>query len=287
MNAFTYPVLTDSDSSYVEGCSFSLKYWDNQISSEKITFFFDCHLSSTMLSRLIDENKAIVILSVTTSILRKAKEISLNEEKGKIEIDFQLPLIQDNEDFSFVAYIVSKEDQFIPWTEEFIAFYPKNVGYFVKKNDILAISNSEAIIYSSTANDFFKLRTVENQNGSGVKFGCTQENVIEIKVGSDFSKHYSMIKGNKAVRNLINAHLVFEALLYVILKIRAEDPNTNGFRSKEWFISLRRLCEASDIDLEVDLLNGDDDIDSMFSLIQKITNNQLEESLVNFSEPKE
>ncbi len=280
MNNYPYPVLAPLDSGYNEEIKFELNCTKQMIGKKELECELSYVLSSVFLKNLIEDEKAELYVKVKTSVVTKMYKCLSN----RISINYED--IAESDTIGITLYIVAKENCIIKNNSELNEIYGDDYEYALRPNDILAISNTEELIYNLNGNDFIKFFASEEQNGKGIKIDCDGSNYIRIVIGTEFNTAYVNVKGDIELRNIINTNLVFECFVYILIEIA---QNKDEYHENDWYTALDQLMGTLDVgdtnmDIEtfIDIANDGDRINMeyIFKIAQELINNELENSMI-------
>ena len=160
----------------------------------------------------------------------------------------------------------------------------------IHKNQLLAISNSESLSYSTRNNDFIKFSTSEKMNGKGYVISF-ETNFINVTIGNKLNAAYGVIKNNrKYVCPIFDSHLVFEVFVYTLMELV---QNYDDYSESEWYKLFEQVfLQTAKYKTFQDFINSakDDsgiDMSLIYEMAHRMTNNQIENSLISLSKYEE
>lgn len=285
MNNYPYPVLTYGQSAYKDAYyELSCNDWDVRDGNVILSFSMD--LSSATLNELIHLGKAKVIIKATSEILSKTFEIEGNADRAVLRLEGVN--LKTNDIISVTAYIVAKESFDYLWNEELRDYYPRDLKTHIRKNDVLAISNTDKFDYTVLNTDFIKIRCSDEQEGKGPLIRLSNDNYIEIVVGRSLNHAYAVTKSDQRISSIFGSHLVFEAFVFVLIDII---QNKDEHMEKEWFRLFSNLLQSvtgDDVDEMIQKVKDESiDLNQVYEIANSLINNQIENSLIRASRETE
>ena len=282
MNNYPYPVLTAEESAYIEEVEFNLQYKKEVIDKKYMECEIGYTLTSAYLTDLIERGNAILYVKVSTSMY--SKMIKLNGYKFKIPLE----KIAEIDVIDITLYLLAEEGCEIKACKEINSIYGTDYRIKLRKNDVLAISNTEKLDYKLNGNDFIKFTTVEEQEGNGIKINCSEENFLNINVGKSFNTAYKKLKNKVNIRDSVNAHILFETFVYTLVEIA---QYKDEYESKEWFKVFTQIMASIDLEIDDFINKAIDDgkviMEYIFVIAQKMLNNEIENSIIRISKMEE
>ena len=282
MNNYPYPVLTNDQSAY-KNSRFEIICSDCQVKDGIVMISLSVELSSAFLSGLLEDGKAKAIVKINSDIFTKSSDITINQEKTNIQIACER--FKTNDIISVTAFIVANDSFTYLWNDEIMDFYPQEMAISIRKYDVLAISNTEKFDYTVVNTDFIKISCSDEQEGKGISIKLTNDNFIEILVGTSLNHAYAATKSDPKISPIIGSHLVFEAFVLVLIEII---QGKDRYTEKEWYRLFSNLLQATTGDEVDDMVKKvkDDyiDMNQVFGYANSLTNNQIEQSLIKASE---
>lgn len=288
MNRYPYPVLEEENSSYIKDIVFELTYIRTFIVENIITFEFNIKMNSNYIKKLIDDEKAKIILKAQTGFYAESFDVKITD--GNIKITILLDNIESNDTLKFVCYILANSDMCIEKSEEMIEIYDIDYKVWVKKYDVLGISNTENLSYSTNNNDFIKFSVSEEQNGKGYAIEY-KTNFINVRVGSEFNGAYGIVKNNKREAcTIFDCHFVFEVLVYVLIDLV---QRFDELYEEQWYKLFEQLfLQTGEYKSVEEFLKSarDDEILNLsviYKLAHIMVNNQIENTIIAISKIEE
>ena len=282
MNNYPYPVLTVEDSAYKDGINFELSYKKEVIDGKNMVCEIEYSLTSTYLNSLLSNGLASLYVKVLTSMYSKMIKL----EGYKFKIPFEK--IAEVDVIQITLYVLAEDGCEIKQCDEIKDIYGKNYYIKLRKNDILAISNTEKLDYNLNGNDFIKFKTVEGQEGNGIRISCSEENYLNILVGNSFNAAYTKVKSKVNIRDSINAHILFEAFVFTLVEIAQYQEQ---YENKEWYKVFVQIMASIDLDVDEFINKAIDDgkvvMEYIFEMAQKMINNEIENSIIRISKMEE
>ena len=148
---------------------------------------------------------------------------------------------------------------------------------------VIAVSNNEKLNYTTTNNDFIRIRGSEEYSGKGVNVRLTEENYIVVMVGPEFRHAYATISDPK-IKSILSSHIVFEAFVYTLVEI--VQANEDYFE-KEWYRLFAQAFTVTGDTLDDFRQKAIDDgrivMSEIFDVAQKMISNSLEDSTIKVS----
>lgn len=282
MNNYPYPVLTESNSSYKENINFSIVCEKHTIEQDDVKFDISFNLNSDYLLSLLEENKAKAILNISTSIINKSYYVdSLNE---KYIATLPIGDIKANDTINITCVIVADNAFDIQSNDEFDELYGQDYLFTVRRGDKLAVSNKERLSFYTEDNNFIRFKSSPDVE-IGYKVRLSSENFIEVLVKEEFTKAYAIVSRKRKISMILESNIVYEVLVYTILQI-AQDYYE--YSKKPWFDSLSRMFDecGENIDEFIEMITSDNklNIESVYSIVHKLTNDQIVDSVIKTSE---
>ena len=281
MNGYPYPVLTEVDSAYKKGVNFSIEFLKYTCKEDKVKLSIGVELNSETLKKHISENNAELVIKAVTdirSLLFHVKELCDN-----IEIEINSEDIRPNDTITLSAFVVAKENFEFAVSDEMEDYFGQNFSIFLKKGDVLAISNTEKLNYNTTSNDFIMIRGSSEMAGKGMKINLNDQNHINILVSPEFKRAYAKLTDPK-ISTTLGSHMVFEAFVYALVEIAQEKEDHSN---KEWYRLFSQALEVTGTNVDtfkVNAMDGRDvDMAYVFQVAQEMINNSLETSIINVS----
>lgn len=286
MNNYPHPVLSPGNSAYRDEIRFEIKYKSHAFADDSLIIDLGISCNSKKLQDDFEQKKikAIVKTTLKTAAMCDACELI----NGDIRVIIPSEKILAYDTISIKAYLLAAEKMNMEWWEELSSDYPKDYCTEVRKNDVLAESNEEGFNSNPRNNNFIRFKEVENGDGSGIRIDLSNQNYIIIKVGHKFNEAYGKIKGKEIIRNITNSHLLFEALVYILIELA---QNRDEYVDMEWYLGMQSTFDIKGFDdLDAFLDNVKEDgikIDLIYEVAQKMINNQIELSLIAAKESED
>lgn len=241
-------------------------------------------MNSDVLKRLINDNKASLILKVQTGFY--ARTFNINEVDGICKIGLETEKIESNDTLKFTAFILACDQLEYVANNEIIDIYGKDYKILLRKNDILAISNTESLSYNSGNNDFIRFKVSPDQTGKCYSIRY-EANYISVLVGPEFNVAYGIVKNSRrVVCSIFDSHLVFEVFVYTLLDLVQQ---FDEYSDTEWFKLFEQIFDQTgEYESFEDFIKEARDVDYIdMSIIYKIahsmTSFQIENSLISYS----
>ena len=285
MNNYPYPVLTEWDSAYKDDCNFTLAYQDHQCVDNVLKVHLSITLNSKSLCSYVENNEAEIIVKLMTNI--KTLVFHLDKTSKDITVEIPTENVASIDTIKIQAFIVTKKEMLFTANDEILDIFDSSYSIMLKENDILAVSNVEALNYTTISNDYIKIVSSEEQEGNGLKIRLTKENYIEIVVGKSFKLAYGKMN-NDEFKFAVSSHLVFEAIFYALSEIA---QNKDDFKDKTWFYQLSQALQSLDIPMDTYIANAYDnsqlDLEYIMETAQALISNTLEISMINIGNMEE
>lgn len=278
MNKYPYPVLTPYNTAYKNDIIFELECTKTMPGTDKL----ECELSYILLSdsikKLIADSKADIYIKIKTSIISKMEKL----QSERIIIDYND--IAEVDDIKLTLYVLARKGCVIESNEELDDIYGDEYSFQLRDNDVVAISNTEKLVYSLNGSDFIKFKTEDSRDGHGIRIDCNDNNYINIWVGKNFNEAYAKIKNDLELRNVINTNILFECFTYVLLEII---QNKSEHIEKEWFYLFEQMMNIIGTDVDEFVAKSKDgdtiNLEYVYSVAQELMNNELEKSIIAIS----
>lgn len=287
MIKFPYPVLTPEGSSYKENINFEIVFVRNFSFSEKMSFEFNVNMNSEVLKAMMENSEAKMYIKVQTSIFTEVQEVV--DFTGNIQCSLAFENIESNDIIRFTGYVICNKNLIFGYNDELVDLYDSDYNVSLKKNDVLAISNEESLSYNSSNNDFIRFSPHTEQNGKGF-YVSYETNYITVHVGTDFNTAYGLVKNNhRDTCTIFDSHLIFEVFVCTLIDL-AQDFDEH--KDSEWFKLFEQIyMQVSDLKFEdfIEQFKADSFIDmqQIFEVAHRMTNNQIENSIISLSKREE
>ena len=279
---YPYPVLYEGGSDYSDS-SFEVerKYEMYGVGTLKMTF--DFLLDNKELLQLIENGSAKYTVHVECSktSYRIIRKFSVNH----VEID--IPLTDVNQRLEVVALLLLEKDidkfSCDDWSEDFeglkfslsrgsVLAYKMFPDINVeKKNEGLSTSESIIAIYKRISDDKVPMEV------------RLDDEKIKIGLGKMEYETYQAHKGNPAQLSVLNAMIIFPALVYVFAELRQnllEDIEYNPYDGKAWYTSLVRAYANRGMNFEEEIM---DEGNTPIKLAQDVMERPVEKAIENFN----
>ena len=282
MNNYPYPVLTEFDSGYKEDVTFAITNIITANEKEGLIFKIDYELLSQSLKSKIDNNQAELFVKIESKIISKMEKY----DAGKIEIKYED--LAENDKLNINLFILALDNCSINSNDDLLDIYGDNYSYNLRKNDVLAISNTETFYYNLSGNDFIKFVPDAKQDGCGFRINCDKSNYIQIIVGKNFNTAYGRIKGNINVRDIFNSHIIFETFAYILIGL-AQDKER--YIEKEWYQSFNQIIDSAGKDIDNIIASASDgegiNMEFIYKTAQELIDNNVEKTIIRVGEKEE
>lgn len=279
---YPVPILCNDleDASFYKDCfNFEIAIIEHRFIQNFLNITFEIKLDSPFLISIIEHKMANLYLKVKTnhfSELVKLDNIGVNTYnllKTKLDRIDKIYLS---------AQIVSYEEVKIHEVSDIKDDF-SSIEFSYDPNHLLGITNVEVLNYKTSGYPFINISLSEQQEGKGLKFKSADNQVIQIKVGKSFNEAYTKInkKRDKSYKDVLNTYLAFDAILYAIEKSISDENNT--YLDKDWFKILDQSFNSENYESLKDFIlqmREHHDIDLVFSVVQSILNNSLENRII-------
>lgn len=279
MNNFTYPILLEDDSSYKDDYYFRIERVEHSFDDSSMCLKLELKSNSEYLNKLVENKKAYVLVSATTVLNKIVKEIdALNDE---IELSIPIESIIDHDNVVLEAYVLVKEQFSLEYCNEMDEQYSDFAGKTMKKNMRLAVSNSYILYYKRADDSFIRLYKAD-LNGKGIHVAIDETDSIMVKAGSDFCDAFDAITGsdNLSAKALLECLVSFLAIYQTALQIKDDNTVIESIKEYPWYEGLEYLFNQNDKKIEEFFDNETMGANDFFEEIQKITNNELEKTVI-------
>lgn len=278
MNGYPYPVLTETDSSYIDDIYFKTDFLKYCCKENNVVLSVRVLLNSNTLNEYIADGRAELIVKVVTDI----RSLVFHCDGFDIDLVVESKNIRSNDTITIVSYIVAKTPFALSENDETKKLFGENFCIDLRKGDVLAESNKEKLNYNTTNNDFIMIKSADDMEGKGIKIRLSNENHIEILVGSSFKHAYAILKDPK-VSPILNSHIVFDAIVYALVEISQQKED---YSEKEWYRLFSQAYEVTGETLEdFKQKSYDEGVDMayVYEQAQAMISNSLENSIINVS----
>lgn len=275
---FPYPVLrTKSESGYIEDCKFELEYVESMYNGSGYDITLLLNFNCETLSKVFNERKADLYLSYTTKIGKDTFKVGDVEE---VKFGINDDILMDKDDILITVYLIANCPLELDWNEEMDEIFFIDEKYIIKKNDIMAISNTIDLSYNITGESIIRIASSEELDDKGFKIDISLDNYITIKIGKDFNKAYTILQKEKPIKSILNSSLVFNSIVYVLTELAIE--GTESHKDKRWFSVIRDTFLKKGIDIEEFLLDNKEelDMDGIYEKTQIFMNNFFEKAVL-------
>lgn len=288
MSKYPYPVLFNEDSSYNENITFEITYVKSVCIKGSVTLELNVSLNSETIIELINQGKAKMIIKVQTGFYSYAFDYVLGDETAKCEIEQDK--IKSNDTINCTAYVVATEAIKLNYSSELLPLYDKDYSVTLKQNDVLAISNTESLSYSTCNNDFIKFSVSEDMRNKGYEI-VYKVNYVNVIISPEFNVAYGKVKNNdKALCSVFDSHLIFEVLVYILIDLVQQ---YDEYKESQWYeLFEQAFLQIGDYrKFEDFILKAKDDeiidLKMIYELAHKMINNQIENTLISVSKMEE
>ena len=281
MNGYPYPVLTELDSAYSNSCRFAINFTKYGCQDDKLSLHIDVSLTADSLKEYINNGDAELVIKIVTDIRSMVFHFDALEDNLVIEVDAEN--IRANDVIKITAFIVTKKSFVLKSNDEIADYFGNDYSINMRKGDILAISNDEKLNYNTSNNDFIKITSSADRDGKGIKIRLSNDNHIEILVGTEFKRAYARAK-KPELSPILNSHIIFETIVFTLIDIA---QNKEDHSQKEWYrlFSQAYLATGETIESFRERARDEDyiDVSYVFEMAQLMINNSLETSIINVS----
>ena len=275
---FTYPVLAEGRDDY-KTCNFSAEM---KISSDdannfvlEINFSTDC----AELKKLIEGGDAEYLLHVEcpATIYREIFCSSRETFSCKISRD------RVKKEVNFVAMIVLRRDvknfSGKDWNEDF-----NRLNFNLPRGSVLAYKNLSKLLIYDELNIFKNVASIFSiYRRAGDENSCEANlEYDKIKIGLN-AKDYDLYRkycSNPNMQPILNAMIIFPALVYVFDELKAYDDVEEVFGGKAWFRSLAMSYRRKKINF-VEHISKEEN--TSFELAQEVMDFPITKALKNIS----
>ena len=252
---YTYPVLSEERDDYVDS-TFDAEGQYKMNGVNNLQFDFDIEMDNKQLQSMIltgDAEYVIHIECANTSFRTAIHDISNHVSK-------EIPVGRINGRIEIIVLIVTKKEvsHFVNsnWDDDY-----RGVSFELSKGSILAYKNIPAIDIVknyeefNSASSIFKVykRLTSEPKPMEVDLSTAQ---IGIGLGFQEYKIYSRFCDKEELQPILNAMMIFPALVYVFEELKQENGIDN-YSGRNWYVSLSKAYEKRGVDLEDELLNSD------------------------------
>ena len=259
---------------YKEIYSFELSLSDEcTIKNDVVRLIFSAKLNSNYLHYLIKDKKAKPFYKIQTNRYSRLFECDINET---IVHDLNKSFLDRIDKIQISLMVVADTNIDYSNGDELIDV-AKDFSFFYKKGELMAISNIESLNYKLSGNPFINISLAETQEGKGLLFSSSGNEVIQIKVGRSLNDAYAKLQMKRDVKDILNPFLAFTAILYALEKAISDDEQS--YKEKDWYKILDQSFDSDtydSLDDFIESMRDNFDADIIFDVVQKMLNNSLE-----------
>lgn len=285
---FPNPVLAEGRDDYIDGCSFSTVFDENEITvdSENIVIPMKYSLVCDGLKRMINSGDAVVAIRVKSNLASYSKLFKF--PASDTEMTISVPKYSIVSKMDIVGFIIAAQniDKF-RCAGEFNNLYFDSDTFEIRKGDILATENSKSIYVDDSelekpVSSIFEISRHDDQESDVIP--DFEDDKIKIFLKNELYDLYYKFKdfNNGILRRYLTSVVVYpvlvEAVGYVISYYQNSDEYDDGidYSDKRWF---RAIAHKAGIDSEhyegypTTLANdilGDIALDALISLKETI-----------------
>lgn len=288
-NEFPNPVLAAGRDDYISTCSFftSFDSSDIQVTNDYIIIPISYELNCIGLQKLINSNKAVVVISIKSTGASYSKLFIFNP--GINEMKIKIPKYSVVKRIDITGSIIATEvihDFFCKG--EFNELYFGNQTFEIRKGDILACENSKVIYIDDTELEkplasIFNINNGHNQEDQIITDFSGEK--IEINLCETLYKLYiNFIEfNNGALRRYVTAVIVYPVLVEAIARICEAYQTNSEEQHLRWFRAIDLKATNKNISLSqipdsyssvANVLLGDISLDALQRL-KDILENEL------------
>lgn len=245
---YPHPVLMINGDDYDKKCSFSVTmevYEDDY----NVRFSLEYNLHCESLDKLIDEEKAKVVVYIESPNSSFRKMISFPKSKENVEVEVKKDIVSRK--ITAKPYIVATENIENFSSIWFNADYFENASFDIRKGDILATEKQYDIILDNidvfkNCASVFSVR-LDEKVPSGVKVNYNDDKINVMINKTDYEK-YRDLREQQEFRCLLSSTLIFPALVEVIEAMKREiRGGEEGIAEKRWFLVMEKQLKRKNI----------------------------------------
>lgn len=255
-NEFPNPVLASGRDDYITSCQFSTSFDSSSIAvtAEQIVIPICYSLKCKGLEKLIDEDKALVVVNVKSSSSSYSRIFSFAKDETAIEL--HIPKFSVVKRIELSGSIIAKMAMSEFKCEgELNELYFSSLTFEIRKGDILAKEDARVIYVDDTELEkpivsIFNIKKISNQEDDVIPDFLGEK--IEINLREDLYNLYYHFRdfNNGSLSLYITSVIVYPVLVEAVSKIcEFYQFNTDdGSDDKRWFRAIESKAEKYGID---------------------------------------
>lgn len=247
---FPNPVLATGRDDYIDTCHFFTTFSNEKIVVESddiiipITYTLECD----GLSKLIENDKAAVVINVRSSAASLSRLFRF--EKGKHEMELRVPKFSVVKQFEVGGAIIAAEAiHEFRCESEFNELYFSTSTFEIRKGDILATEDPRIIYVDDSELEkpiasIFNINKVPDQEEDIIPDFSGEK--IEINLKEDLYNIYYHFKdyNNGSLRRYVTGIIVYPVLIEAISKIcEVHRDGDDGSMDRRWFRAIEKKAE--------------------------------------------
>ena len=252
---YPHPILREVSIDYL-GCSFSISNEEEVANSKKeingkFTLKIRYNLQCPGLSQMIENNQAKVVLYLESRMTSYRKSFTFEKDSTELELEIHKNELGDYVDIK--PFIIANQDIEHFVLEEHNQQLFKNINFSIRKGDFLAEADGLHIILNkfdplADKPSIFKIHVDYDQKEDYIVNWETDH--ISITLNEKMHTLYNKISREPSYRIVLSSLFVCPALVDVLSAIKnAIDDDLEDYKTKKWFIVLRKRLKDLKIDL--------------------------------------
>lgn len=257
---FPNPVLAAGNNDYTDSCHFYTTFEESDIvvDSENIVIPIKYSLSCNGIQRLVDEENAIVVVSIKSSAASFSELYIFKQNETSMEIRIPKYSVAKRMELEGSVIANNRIEKF-ECPGEFNELFFQSSTFEIRKGDILAIEDSRTIYVDDTElekpiSSIFNISRRQNEFDD-VEPDFYDEK-IEIFLNEKLYNLYYKFKdfNNGSLRRYVTGIIVYPVLVEAITMICGYyqsdgDGIDSGINTKRWFRAIEKKAEKLNIDM--------------------------------------
>ena len=246
---YPYPVLWDRTDDY-NNSSFDCKV-DLQRDIRSFVLNISFELNNKKLEEMIKKEEAEYVLHIESpeSAYRLTSNTKEKEKKIKLEDEHLLGRV------SLCSFIVAKRDLYEYSNDDFDEAY-EGTSFNLDKGTILAIGTQQTFYVEKESDDLSKIESIfriykkETVEEMPLEVELNDE---KIRLGLNITAYESYYMNIQNKQDIINAFLIFPALVFAFERIKESFAEYSGYR---WFRAIAAMLKKYGKELDEDFVNA-------------------------------
>ncbi|UBH15781.1 hypothetical protein [Macrococcus armenti] len=257
-NTFPYPVL----SAFTDDYNDSFFDLDVNVTNEYGTLWLNYafHLFNDELTNLVKEQQAMFLIHLECSQTTYRNAITLEETKGKIELDASL--IKGVLDVN--GFLITAE-RIMNYTNKQFSDWYQSMKFTLNKGSTLSVAQMSEVVLSENKDDFKNIQSIINirrsKKQSYMTIDYSSEKIIIALPVESYEIYAQYAKTD--FKEVIITNVVFPALVHVFTKI---EHQYEEFEDNRWYQVIKHILETSGDDIT---MMGDRGAES-YVIVQKL-----------------